>query len=372
MYLRHAYSRWLRQNARKGSCVSLLLLVLTAVVINSPVRSQVKKDECHECPLPGARTQRDSLIDIRLSDQTTLQNAVSIKRVIMQLYGKDEQAIKICYYRGTMLTDTVIPISQIVSLSMGSIGLSGQPLEIPVNPAREFYRNSAPKATNGRFLEVSAMLGYGGSDTTRRQIGFSSIYYGAQVLYAPFANLLGENVALALNASILFEGGRMRFPLGGHLRWTFMGSEHVEMSNEFIPSACQFRLPVDQNILAAPEGYEEVPSRGKLDSTVLYQHERVIVRDKFRPFVYAEGGTVLNGSFEGAGKNPSINPDDYGQYFWGAGIGLPVGDLLVLSAGYKYLRLNLRTPCPVCPTTLFIQNTNVIHSAVLNVGIRLF
>jgi len=359
-------------------CVAVATTFILSLTVGSPnsafsqSSNRHAADECHECPLPGARSQRDSLIDIKLSDQTTIQNAVSIKRVIVKLYGNDEQAVKICYYKGRNLVDTILPISQVVSLAMGSIGLSGQPLEIPVSPAREFYRNSDPKAENGKFLELGAMIGYGGSDTTRRNIGFSSMYYGAQLLYAPFNNLLGDNLALALNLGLLMEGGRMRFPIGGHLRWTFLGGEHVEMSNEFIPSPCQFRLPSDHSVREVPEGFEEVPARGKLDSTVLYQHERVVVKDKFRPFLYGEGGIILNGSFEGAGKDPSINPEEYGQYFWGLGVGLPVLDRFVISAGYKFLRLNLRTPCPVCPDDLFIQNTNEVHSAVLNVSVKIF
>ena len=115
------------------------------------------------------------------------------------------------------------------------------------------------------------------------------------------------------------------------------------------------------------------------DSTVYLVREKKMVSDGFRPFLFVEGGIILSAGFDGAGRNPSLNPDEYGEYFLGGGAGLPIADFLTISLAYRYLRLNLRTPCPTCPPELtgnpdnfFIQNTNRAHSVLLKFGVKVY
>jgi len=93
---------------------------------------------------------------------------------------------------------------------------------------------------------------------------------------------------------------------------------------------------------------------------------------------WIEGGPMFNGGFDGAGRSPSVNADDYGQYVLGAGVGLPFADIFFVGLGYRFMRLNVRTPCEVCPPPLgggddkyFVTNTTEVHSVVLKLGVHL-
>ena len=183
--------------------------------------------------------------------------------------------------------------------------------------------------------------------------------------------MLGDRLALAIGASALIEGGRMRIPLGANLRWNFLGNQHVDESNKMIPSPCKFSFSDEKSDTTLSSDYVEVPSDRKNDQNVYYLHERQLIKDKFRPFIYLEGGAILNGSFSGAGKDPSVNTNEYGQYYAGIGGGIPLFNWLVVSIGYHYMRLNLRTPCAVCPADIFVQNTDVSHSILLKIGLNI-
>jgi hypothetical protein len=327
-------------------------------------------DTCHECPPPG-RIAKGGLMDLIIGNGRSLQNCTSIKRTVIRKYDRDIQALDVHYQRGDSCLETVLELGNASAIGYGGLGISGNPIETPVRPAREIFRSRGPLYPASSFISITPFIGYGGKDTTRREIGFASIYYGLELLVAPFGSLLGERVGLAAAAALLDEDGRLRIPIGGYLRWTFMGGEHVEQTHRFIPGPCRFSSP-GEHPDTIPSGYTEVPSEGRpVDSTVFYIHEQEISRSSFRPYVYLEGGWILNGTFSGAGKNPSENPDEYGQYYAGGGVGLPILSWMTASLGYRYLRLNLRTPCAVCPGDVFVQNTNTIHSAVLKVGANL-
>lgn len=332
--------------------------------------------ECRECSLPGFRSGRDSLVKVRFRDLRTLDNCISVRRIIANLYGQETQALRLRFWRNGACADTTVAVEQVASLTVGGLGIGGQPLMIRVLPAREFYCNDDEASPPTRFVEVTAIGGYGGSDTSGRKVGFSSIYGGVEGLVAPFRSFPSDRVTLALGAGLLLERDRMRFPLLADLRWSFLGGMHVQSSQEFRPSECQFRT--DEPPIDVPaEGCTELDNGGDHDSSVYYLRRKQTMVDRFRPFLYGEGGFILDGGYTGHGRTPSLNAGDYGEYLLGAGIGMPIFDVGTVSVGYRFLRLNLRTPCPTCVSDTdgeplyWITNTNLVHSLIVKLGWRL-
>jgi hypothetical protein len=121
--------------------------------------------------------------------------------------------------------------------------------------------------------------------------------------------------------------------------------------------------------VAPGAGFVEHPHAGPVDSASIVVREQSVTRAKCRPFAYAEGGPVMNGSFTGSGPTPSLNPQDYSQWTAGLGAGALLWDRVTIMLGYRYLRLNLRTPCIACGDK-FVVNTNSIHSVVLRAGLH--
>ncbi len=269
--------------------------------------------------------------------------------------------------RGNVCADTTVPVRSIATFSFGSIGIGGQTLALPVLPAWEFIRDDVSPKTPANFLEITGILGHSGKDESARKIGISELYYGGEALVAPFGKMLGDDVALALGAGAFLENSRLRIPVMAHIRYTFLGSPHIEEHSEYVPNDCAFRLP-GQAPLDYPSGYTELTG-GERDSTVHLLHEKKLVKESFRPFLFAEGGPIFDTGFEGSGADPSLNPDDYNEYFFGGGVGAPLFDVLTVSLGYRYMRLNLRTPCPACADKM-ILNTNIVHSILLKLGLR--
>ncbi len=356
----------------------LLVLIISFVVCCAVSQStaQAPKSKCAECALPGTRSIRDTIMDVQFRDKTLLANCVSIKREMVEINGNNQQALRLRFLRGNRCSDTVVMAHQVEFITNGSLGLDGNPFTVPVLPAREFIASSTEADIPASFVELTGNLGYGGADESSRKIGFGSIYYGGEVLVAPFGAMLGRKLSLAVGGGLFLEGGRMRFPVIGHLRYSLFGEPRTETIYEFMPGTCQFARSGDSP-LEPSSNFKEVQSATAVDSTVYFYRKNSVVQDKFRPFLFIEGGLIFNGSFDGAGKNPSINPDDYGQYTLGGGIGLPIGSIITASLGYRYMRLNLRTPCPTCPPQstsnpddFFIVNTNAIHSIILKLGLH--
>lgn len=324
---------------------------------------------CRECSLPGARSVRDSVMDVKFRDQTILRNCVSAKRTMMTLYGRAEEGLHLNYWSAGKCLDTIVPTKQISALSFGGLGLGGQSLELPVLPAREFFRNQNLVKPPQNFLEITGLFGYGGSDASTRKIGFASTYFGAELLVAPFGAFLGEKTALALGGGLMSEAGRMRFPVMGHLRFTLFGGARVEDSVSYLPSPCKFHLSGEAAMPAPDRSFVEVPATDERDQTVAYFREKVVKTDDFRLFGFVEGGKIFDSSYDGYGKDPSLNPDEYSEYFAGLGLGMPLWNWATVSLGYRYMRLNLRTPCETCQDA-YIVNTNSIHSVLLKFGLR--
>ncbi|MBK9247517.1 MAG: hypothetical protein IPM69_05255 [Ignavibacteria bacterium] len=351
-------------------------LSLLTVLTFHPISAQVLKSKCAECQLPTAHSISDTVMDVQFRDKTLLSNCVSVKREMIEINGSKQQALRLRFLKNSTCSDTIVMAHQVEYISTGSLGLDGNPFTLQVLPAREFLSTLDTNDIPASFVELTGNLGYGGSDESSRSIGFGSMYYGGELLIAPFGTFLGRKFSLALGGGAFLEGGRMRFPAIGHLRYTLLGEAHYETVYEFVPSACQFGTS-DGKHIEPGSGYTEVQSPTVTDSSVYFYRKNSIVQDDFRPYLFVEGGVVFNSSFEGNGSKPSINPDDYGQFLLGGGIGLPFATIFTASLGYRYMRLNLRTPCLTCPPApngnpdeFYVVNTNSVHSILLKVGLH--
>lgn len=346
--------------------------IISVIIIVLPLFHSIRaisqpRTPCRDCPLPGARSARDTVMDVSFYNHTVMHNVLSAKRTTRPLFGRWEQSVIIQSLRGSNCADTTVPIQNITAFSSGNLGIGGQTLALPVLPAREFIREEVPPESPASFFEITGILGHSGKDESQRKFGISELYYGGEALIAPFGRMLGDDFALALGAGVFTENSRLRIPVMAHIRYTFFGSPHVEEHSNFLPNDCTFRLPGDAP-LPEPAGYTEIPG-GERDSTVHLLHEKTLVKESFRPFLFAEGGPIFDTDFEGSGADPSLNPDDYSEYFFGAGVGAPLFDILTISLGYRYMRLNLRTPCPACGDKSIV-NINDSHSILLKLGLR--
>lgn len=357
---------------------TLLIVLLSCLALHSlpSLKAQMLKSKCAECQLPATRSMRDTVMDIQFRDKTLLSNCVSVKREMIEINGNKQQALRLRFLKSSGCSDTTVMAHQVEYISTGSLGLDGNPFTIQVLPAREFLSSLDTSDIPANFIELTGNLGYGGNDESSRAIGFGSIYVGGELLVAPFGTLLGRKFSLALGGGAFLEGGRMRIPAIGHLRYTLLGEAHYETVYEFVPSACQFGATGDRHIEPG-SGYTEVQSPTATDSTVYFYRKNSIVQDNFRPYLYAEGGIIFNHSFDGSGSEPSINANEYGQFLLGGGIGLPFAGIFTASLGYRYMRLNLRTPCLTCPPVpngnpdeFFVVNTNSVHSILLKLGVH--
>jgi len=316
-------------------------------------------------------------MDVIFRNGPPLRHCLSATRTTVDVFGQREQGLRLTYRSGTTCVDTTVRIQDVQAFSMAGIGIGGQPLLVPVYPAREFYRETGVTGVTPGLFEITGLIGYGGRDESTREAGFDNVYYGAEALISPFD--LANGLKLAVGGGIFLERGRTRFPVQGHLRWEFLGSKHLETSEDFVPGPCRFRLPTEPPEPSPGDDYIETGLDGVRDSTVYLVRRKTVTENAFRPFLFIEGGLIFSAGFDGAGRNPSLNPDEYGEYFLGVGAGLPLWDPLTLSLAYRYMRLNLRTPCPTCPPDVtndpdryFIVNTNKAHTILLKLGVRLW
>ncbi len=331
---------------------------------------------CRPCELPCLKDQasfvpeRDTVMDVYMNDGTVIPGVTAAIREVIEQYGIYEQAIRVYYIDNNgRCRDTLLVLNAIKSFEIMSVGGLGAPLVIKVKPVREFFAINQPTSTPNSFLELTANLGYGGADDSKRDVGFDNLNYGAELLIAPLGSLLGNDLALGFSAGIMSEGGRLRYPIQAHLRWTFLGKQAIVDSLYFVPSKCRFQCRDGDTIATPGPGYTQRESSMEVDSSAYLVREKFIKTNPFRPFLYIEGGPIFNGNFAGAGGRPSINPDEYAQYMAGIGLGTPIGRYFTVSLGYRFMRLNLRTPCVACQDR-FVVNTNQVHSILLKAGFR--
>lgn len=274
----------------------------------------------------------------------------------------------------------------IVTRTIGGGG-SGQTV-IALKAVRE-YLGLADVESDRLSLELAGNVLVGGEDTSERRVSFHHLAYGGVFalhyrLSPTFSFSLGGR---ALLESVRDSADRLRFPIVAGVEvcvasWGGGTSERCEYVTESTVSApCQFQAVIRAPRVHPPSDLQEVTPtafRSDPDTTVYLHRERTSLPPFWRLVVYAEGGPVLNGSFEGRGASPSLNPDDYGQWLLGGGAGIAAGPIrwflpnafVVLRVGYQRMRLNLRTPCPVCAGE-YLVNSNISNAVLLQLGLRI-
>lgn len=344
------------------------MLVVGLIGCASSAMASSGVDTCGSCVVPCAQ-HGDGTFSVRLTGgrvdpphvfSHVIRDTVRVGRMLRQAYT-------FSWLSDTGCRDTVILAEHAETLVMGLTLGKTPPLYVPIRPIAEYDVNNEPRAPLN-FVELAGMLAYGGRDTSQREVGFSSLYYGVEALVAPFGNLFGDRLALALGGGIFFERGRMRIPVMGHLRYSFT-STTVKEQARFIPAQCAFSCEPLSDTIAAPEGAVRRAGPDTVDRAAILVHERVATRDAFAPYIFAEGGPIFNGPFEGAGPRPSLNPEDYGQWFAGAGAGIGITPWLHAQLAYRFTRLNVRTPCEFC-TDVYQVNTNAAHAVLLRIALH--
>lgn len=363
------------QPMNRTSTYCKLLLVAAGFMIAAGSAAQAQRTRsCDSCAslswfLDGwvHRPLSDTTFSLESPGQGTLARGVRrLQRTTITTFGRPQQAVHVWYDSAGFCRDTTVAITEPLALRRGGVGGSYEPVSIAVLPAREFYCGDMPEH-EGMLLSIGAIGAYAGDDTSTRAVGFRSFYGGARALAGV---TIVTDLRGALGVEALSEGGRLRIPVFAHVRWYPFGCTRTERYFRYLPSDCQFGRPGDAVAQPDDPRCEAAPSAvTRLDSSVYFVQDTRLVRRGFRPFLYGEIGLVLNGRFEGAGSVPSLNPSDYGQVLAGAGIGVPLFGPVIFSVGYRYMRLNLRTPCETC-TGQFVVNTNRSHAVTAGLAVE--
>lgn len=326
--------------------------------------------ECEPCKRPGVLAAfSDSTMDVQFTDGTLLRGVRSAARTSTPSSEHPQQAYRFTYTEGGRCRDTIVAAELVTSFLHEGIGGTHDPLRYPVLPAREAF-NRTHLTIKRSFVEFTGLLGYGGSDTSSRKIGFGSAYGALEAIVAPLGDALGDNFTAAIGGGALFEGGRTRFPLYLQLRYDLVSNGTIESVFRYSPDSCHFSLPGSHDLAPISSDYSERLTP-RADSGVIMMEEKTLIRSTFRPFAYIEGGTLFDATFAGSGTpNNAVNPEFRKPLLLGAGIGVPIADVVILTLGYRYMQLHLATPCEACENRSVI-NRNSIHSVTLKGAYRL-
>ena len=349
MYLRH------------GSLLVIGLLSSVQMLI-------ALQDTCTPCDIPCKRSPQETFtIRLRGGKPDPLPAFTSVIRDTVRIGTTIVQALRFHRVDGDSCIDTSVIATDVASIVLGRTLGKVPPLYVPIDPVPEYQITRIPDRPTS-FFEVGPWAGYAGADSSAEpRVGFNNVFYGAEALIAPFGSLLGEKLSLALGGGAMFEGGRMRVPLMGQLRYSF-STPTMREAVTYVPNACTFNCGEQRPAWVPPQGDDVVrlPGPEQVDSTAALLRMTEVVLPSRAPYVFLESAYVFNGNFEGRGREPSVNPEDYGQYLVGLGVGMPVIWRLHAQLAYRYARLNLRTPCENC-NDLFTVNTNSIHAVMLRV-----
>jgi len=347
---------------------------------NDSLKSALKQsiNKCKTCEPPSSILnsqyfKKYNTFDIRLSNGNYIYNVISASRELIDTNGIPfQEFIRINYNRNDSCISEIFEVTDVKEFSLGDIGSGGQPITMPIKPARFFQKKQDKITPPNHHFYLQALLGYAGAydNPNQRNVGFESMYYGGGLKY-----LYGNRAKIGINAEVILENGRARMPLGLEGRFTFWGGQKVVKSNNsFFPSKCQFYQDGDKivspndEIQSSEEFYKHLKRNiNDHDESVYYTEAESIKTDPLRLFVYGEGGSFFDLFDEGQGKNPSLNPEEFGQYYFGAGFGAEFINNLDLMIGMRYMRLNLRTPCEECDN-LFIVNTNEAFSLLVKLS----
>ncbi len=350
------------------NCLLAVLMIISCSTLSAQTPEPVGEEES---PNYGGATRCDwseifgldeKYFDVKLVDGRYFRNCISIVRLSAdERRPGDPQFLRFSFVNDSQIRDTVVEIRDSLQMRIGRIGM-GPPILMTIYPAMEFQR-TAELDIPQHFFELLGGLGYGGADESQQAIGFDNMYFSAEALLGRYFT---SNLAFAAGGGIMLEGGRDRYEAMGHLRWRFT-SEEARQQVRFEPGPCQFEGVDDLTPLARPgEGWRYSNSYRRLDSTVHMLHDSTMAGASPEIFLFAEGGLIFDGNFEGCGDRPAINPEDYNEWFAGGGIGF-IFDWFTVNLSYRRSRINLRTPCENCDNE-FIVNTNNVNAALLRLG----
>lgn len=344
------------------------LLWCLCLVCTVTLRAQ--RDTCTTCVLPCARTAGETFtVRPTAGRPDPAPSFGGITRDVTWIGGEAVQTLRLTWNDAGRCRDTMVQVDHIDHLVLGRTLGKVPPYHVRVLPVAEYARSVEPSRPLS-YAEVGPWAGYVGPDeSVAPQVGIPSVMFGAEALVAPFGDLLGDRLSLALGAGLWSEGGRMRIPALAHLRYSF-GSPSVRSVSRYIPGPCTFGCEGARADTAVPPADAvRRPGPDSVDPTAYLLHDREVIVPERALYLFVEGGPVFDGAFEGSGPRPSLNPDDYAQYTASGGIGLPITSWLHGQLAYRYARLNLRTPCVDCGN-IYQVNTNVIHAAMLRVMIH--
>ncbi len=325
--------------------------------------------DCRDCPLPGRVAKDGQQLYVLLRDRVRIEQCRSLVRSFLP--DGVTQAVRIQYLVGGRCRDTLVPVGSILEAGTVGLGLDDHPRIFPILPVRQYERRVRPPEPSASFVELHASGGVTGKDTSIRKIGSAQLFPSLEAVIAPFGTWLGKRWAFGFLAGASSDGMRWRIPLGGQLRYWFSPQGEITRTAGYRPDSCTFN---EQTPIVLGDDYREVPvPYVQLDPSAAYVVDYREQSTGWQPFLFLEGGTFLNTGFAGAGKDPSLNPEDYGQWFIGAGAGTIAWKWLVIAVEYRYQRLNVRTPCAICPPTVdapdnFIVNTARLHCVLFKVG----
>ena len=345
--------------------IKMLIVFLFCVV-----GSTAQIDTCGPCAFPCKRSPEE-LFTIRLTGGRP-DPARTYTRVVRDTVWRGGEFLQAFRFSGStdgVCYDTAIVAGHVSNLVVGKTLGKVPPLYIPISPVAEYQLLREPPVRNS-FFEVGPWIGYVGADSSKTpKIGIPNVTYGVEALYAPFGSLLGDKLALAVGGGVFLEDGRMRLPVMGHVRYSFVTPSRKE-SIQYIPDACRFDCGAVAGLdtIEPPKGAVRRDGPDSVDRSAILLRQTVIEYPKHAPYVFLEGGPILNGPFEGSGARPSVNPEEYSQYQVGAGGGIPITSWLHAQLAYRFMRLNLRTPCESC-TDVYQVNTNSVHSVFLRIMI---
>jgi len=259
-----------------------------------------------------------------------------ITRETIHQGDRPRQGLHVWYGAGDRCRDTIIAANEALLLRQGSVA-------IPILPAREFVCDEL-LSTNTLFVGGGALLTHAGAEIEEPEIGsgkeggFDQLIPGLHLLAG---GPVMKDVEIALGGEVFRMHGRIRIPVFAHLRWRPFGGMRTESTLHYVPSACQFMGPGDKGLepprsLCAPAG-----ASGAGDSTVYVVEERRPVPIPFSPFLYGEGGFILNGGgYVAIEQGPSLNNRVPVRNIIGAGVGIPIIYPVVITLGYRYSSLN--------------------------------
>ncbi len=327
---------------------------------------------CQDCPLPRHDRGADTAVYVLLRDRIRIEQCRSIVRTF--LADGITQAVRIQFLRGNVCRDTIVPITSILEAGTVGLGLDGQPRIIPILPVREYERRHRPPDPSARFVELCGIGGVAGKDTSIRRIGSAQLFPAVEAIIAPFGTLLGKRWSLGILAAASSDGQRWRIPLGGHLRYWFAPQGELERTASYRPDSCTFNDAL--TYIPGDDYRERATPYQRTDPSAAYVVDYQERSSGWQPFLFAEVGTLLDTDFPGAGSEPSLNPDEYQQWFIGGGVGTTAWHWLTLSIAYRYQRLNVRTPCALCPPSSalpdnYVVNTARVHAVMLKIGLHI-